>query len=222
MTNDIQNDIDRVKAIIADLHPSEDTPYNDRQIKILAQGYMFNTFIEAGFERDDYFHWLADPAVGTLDQKLSTVFSAKIQQIHSEHIQKHGWSLIGVGAGDNDPAFCYTIGLTAKVGFELIGVNIPISIANAMMNEVCQGVVDGSIPLDTVFEINGFGIGESNVRAKIVDIALDSPTASNVKSRVPGITVTQIKQLWCGDANNILPDEEGYDSSYIQTLSSAD
>lgn len=51
-----------------------------------------------------------------------------------ENIAKHGVQLIGVT--DARPGFTYTIGLTAKFGFEIIVVGLPFQYAGNILNRI--------------------------------------------------------------------------------------
>lgn len=211
-----QEDVLQVKEILSS-HGIPEGDYNDYQIGVLARGYTYSLFTEADFDRTDYFSWLADPSVGTMEQKYATIIKAVLDGRMDAIIAEQGWGLMFVGAGRTDPAFVYTVGLTAKTGYEFIMVNPPTSNVEDLMNTICEGVIEGSITPQTVFTTDGYTIGQQLARFKLVELQMDSATASMVLDRRG--EVVQIYQVWMGDKNNILPDEPGYDTTFVQTLS---
>lgn len=61
-----------------------------------------------------------------------------------ETIEKYGLQIIGVG-GQGQPSFSYTIGLTAKFGYELLVCGLPSHIAHSVLNTIA---LDGTVELD--------------------------------------------------------------------------
>lgn len=210
-------DIECVKSILTDLQIPEGT-YNDHQVNLLAEGYTLKIFLDAEFTKEDYFMWLSDPEVGPFERKFLTVIGAMVKEKQSEAIERVGWALIYVGPSEVDTSFTYSVGLTSKTGFELVSVGLPSSHAQGLMNTTIQRVLDGEITLGEVFTDKDFHIAGNPMRAKIVDLDMDSLTARGVKGRTDGVTVVAIKQLWVGDKNNRLPDELGYDQQCVQEL----
>lgn len=192
--------------------------YNNYQLKLFAEGYRLQSFVEAEFDFSDYLRWLGDMSQGTFDEKLTRLFSIKITELQRKHIEEYGYSLMGVGAGDVDPSYTYTVGLSKILGFELVVVNLPLHLSSPLLNGVIDNLKKGNVTPDVVFTDDEFTIEDVLARLKITDIDMDSNTAEGVKGRIDGIEVTQIKQLWLPDQNNVLPDEPGYDNTFMQTL----
>lgn len=63
------------------------------------------------------------------------------QQFHSEldaKIAQHGHQVIGVHGSPENPSFAYTIGLTPRLGFELLVVGLPIRHAHPILNGIAN------------------------------------------------------------------------------------
>ena len=197
---------------------------NDHQLEMLSTGYGLPELIDAGFTPEIYFKWLSDSEdTEKLVSKYWAVAGAQMRELIKEKAKKHGWSVVSVGPGDVDPGFCYTTYLTDKVGYELILVGYHGSIAGSLLNSVCDIVTKEypDSPPTSVLTTDLFrpfiSDRSHDLRIQLVELDMNSPIA---KSIALGENVTRIIQVTIGDKNNILPNEEGYDSSFIQTLSS--
>lgn len=196
----------------------KDHTFTDYQIKVFAEGYLLEPFVEAEFDFYMYLNWLGDLTQGDFKEKLTKLFATKIEETHRKNAERVGWSLTAVGSGSVDPTFTYTVGLTRKLGYELIVTNLPPDLSQPLLNEVCTALTENTLPIDEPFTTSSFTVNGEPARLKIVDIDFDSVTAKSVMARIDGIEVTQIKQLWLSDGDNILPDEPGYDNTFVQYL----
>lgn len=191
---------------------------NDYQINMLSTGYEGTEYTP-----EVYFIWLSDSEdTEELISKYQMVTSSRIRELSKEKAKEHGWSIVSVGPGDGNTGFCYTTYLTDKVGYELILVGHYGSIGGSLLNTVCDMVTKEypDSPPTSVITTNLFGVFTSgrshDLRLQLVELDMNSPTAKGVRV---GENVTRIIQVTVGDKNNILPNEEGYDTSFMQTLS---
>jgi len=64
------------------------------------------------------------------------------------HVRRVGWHLCAVGAGENAPAFAYTVGLGHRAGHpELMMSGQPIGVMAAVLNDVAERVVVDGVRL---------------------------------------------------------------------------
>lgn len=117
------------------------------------------------------------------------------------------------------PAFIYTVGLSLKLGYELIAVQVP---DGDLMNDVCRQLISGDIAVGQVHETDEYTVDTKPLRFVVRDLGINTKTASHVTFRLPEIPVTDVKQLLIGDPNNRLPGEEGHDERFVQTLEGMD
>lgn len=200
-----------------------DHDLNGHQLDMFSRGYKIPELSEMGYTPEMYFAWLADSKdTEELVSKYWMIVRAQIREYTKEKAKEKGFSVVAVGSGDVDPDFCYSTYLTDKVGYELILVGMGGHIGGSLLNSVCDMVIKEypDSPPTTVLTTDLFGIvidGESHdLRLQLVELDMDSPTAKGVTL---GENVTRIMQITVGDKNNLLPNEEGYDTSFIQTLS---
>lgn len=57
-----------------------------------------------------------------------------------ELIQRFGWMVQGVGAGEGEPTFSYTVGLHQKHRPEVIVFGLPLQVAQPILNDVAGRV----------------------------------------------------------------------------------
>lgn len=145
---------------------------------------------------------------------MSNVFD-EVYQKHNDAIQHVGFSVQGVFATvPDEPSFCYTVGLSKKLGAEII-IIAPANV-QTLHSILYQTVVDcinkGEITTGK-FELSEFQMrykdDKVNLRAEIVELANDAPNANVLNIRVGD--VTKVYQLYVGDRQNLLPNEEGFD-----------
>lgn len=60
-------------------------------------------------------------------------------------IETHGVSLVGVASDGESPQFTYTIGLTARFGFEILVFGLPPHFAGYILNDVTQELITGGV-----------------------------------------------------------------------------
>lgn len=118
------------------------------------------------------------------------------------------------------PPFAYSVGLAGKLGYEIAVVNVGEEGVFKFLLEVAGRLTAGENLFDGPFTMNGYsvlvGMESQHSRVKFVELALDSPTASNffgILGKTP-----KIFHLIASDAKNVLPGEPGYDVTYIQEL----
>lgn len=145
---------------------------------------------------------------------MSNVFD-EVYQKHNDAIQHVGFGVQGVFATvPDEPSFCYTVGLSKKLGAEIIIVaptNVQ-SLHGILYQTTVDCINNGKITVGK-FELSEYRMqlkdSMVNLRAEIVELANDSPNANVLNFRVGD--VTKVYQLYVADKNNLLPNEEGYD-----------
>lgn len=209
-------EIESIKVIFGDNYKN----LTVRDIELLASGYRQDVFIKAGWTQDVYSKWLLDRSISLSDKKM-TIFRSIVDKQRQQHINTFGFTMQGVNGGSETPwkSYTYTIGLSAKVGYELVIVNGGSQGPN-LLSRFANEAIAGTIALDSVVECDEFRIADNPARVTIQSISLDSYTAKGCMGKVG--KVTDIKQIFLADKNNILPSEEGYDVGYVQTLSEDD
>ena len=61
-------------------------------------------------------------------------------------VKKHGHMIQGVGAGEGEPEFCYTVGLyTTYEHPELVIVGLPYNVAAGLLNDMAQRIKEGEV-----------------------------------------------------------------------------
>lgn len=188
-----------------------------RNRELLATGYLQELFVELKWTKDDYFTWLADKSITTQD-KLIVIFRGIIKSKRKEDVSKHGFSIqmVSGNPGDKWGTYGYTVGLSGSAGYELVVVNGGPIAAN-ILSSLSKQALDKSLELDKILTLLDFKVVDGGgLRVVIKDIDLDSPTANGCLGKIGN--VTNIKQIFLGDSNNILPGEGGYDTGFVQTL----
>ena len=137
---------------------------------------------------------------------------AYIQKIEGL-IAEYGWAVQGVGAGDGDPQFSYTVGLTALGHPEIIIESLPPAPALGILN-----IIGGAIkeqgrrfePGDVVRGILGNDLPLAFIEARKTDDL-------TVVGRIYG-TRDALQAVWCDTAGRFPWDEEYGMSVDVQPL----
>ncbi|MNB61107.1 hypothetical protein D3C76_515820 [compost metagenome] len=207
--------------------------------EMFATGYHQPIFKKAHFSRATFVMWLSDQSVGTMENKKMTIFRSYMEDQREKATKAQGFAIQNVLPGKVDPYYSYTIGLTEKLGFDLVLVNggpssgeIVATQASRLLAEKARPPItldaNGSnvVPIvqpmpqiGEVFALPGFTIGKDKipVRARIVEIALDSITAQGMNGAL-NKGMKKVMQLQIGDENNVLPGEPDYNSGFVQEL----
>lgn len=136
----------------------------------------------------------------------------------SDVIDKVGYAIQGVfPVDDTSQNICYTIGLTKKLGYEII-TTAPISLQTlyAMIRGVADDLIDKNIPSDTDEFVWGTLLNGDPLRCKLIDVTDYKPAMDFVTVKFE--PVTKLYQLMFADSKNILPGEDGYDITFNQTI----
>lgn len=191
------------------------------QAEFIATGYRLPEFIEiAKGDMQEasriFYSWLEIGDVSSFNEKKELLFLRQFTNRQKEHIRLVGHSVIGVGSDDVSPAYSYSVGLTNTLGYELITAGVS---TGEVINEVAELLKNDSVKVNEVFTLDSFTvIGKGPLKVKVVDRDYNDDYKSLVFSKIPTVTITAIKQILLGDKNNILPDEEGYDTNFNQVL----
>lgn len=207
--------------------------------EMFATGYHQPIFKKAHFGRATFLRWLSDEKVGTMENKKMTIFRSYMEDQRDQATKAQGFAIQNVLAGKVDPYYSYTIGLTEKLGFDLVLVNggpssgeILATQASRLLAEKARPPITldakGSNvvpitppvqPIGEVFALPGFTIGKDKipVRAQIVEIDINSITAKGMNGAI-NKGMKKVLQLYIGDRHNILPGEPDYDTTFVQEL----
>jgi hypothetical protein len=66
-----------------------------------------------------------------------------------DKIVRHGWAVQFVGAGEGQPHFHYTVGLTWKGLPEIITFGLPMEVGQTLLNDVGRMMVERQVPMLT-------------------------------------------------------------------------
>lgn len=130
----------------------------------------------------------------------------------TDRIVDDKWTVMYVGAGDDEPAFAYTIGLVNLIGKELMVSGIPYKTAGIILNSVAQQLIDG-------VDINQLDIMVTPKEHRIVHVSLkqaceEMPLTIKHYCRVK--EEDQLMVIVLADKNGLLPGDEGYDETFDQ------
>lgn len=160
-----------------------------------------------------------DEAKKLLTKIIIKVNATKLLREHGERMEKHGYTVTMV-TGERPTA--YTVGLSVSEGYELVTQsNIHGKVAGVVINAVVDELRKSGFSEN--FTLKNFNINNTEARCRLVEIedlewlgtqvtfGMFNPEWLKVKP-------TKVYQVLLGDKNNILPDEDGYDTSFDQTL----
>jgi len=192
--------------------------------ELFATGYTLRVFKNVGFSADVYYRWVADIKAGDMESKKITIFRSWMEKTRDAAIAKQGFAIQNVFS--NEPAdvwhtYSYTIGTTAKLGCDVVIVNAGKGSGDILANITTNAIKEGGFKEGEVFTIGGYTIAGSDMRAMVKEITLESPTAQGMNGAL-NAGMTKVMQVFIGDKNNILPDEAGYDTSFVQELNETD
>lgn len=139
-------------------------------------------------------------AVEDLQRKIDVVV-ADMQR----KIDEFGWGIVGVGAGDGEPTFSYTVGLTAKNLPEMSIYGLPPVAAAALLNDVATAVVEGYVSLDDQ-RLTGFLSNDY----ELAPVAMTDAAGLTMVKKIYG-SVNGAVQLVFPDSQHRMPWDAGYD-----------
>ena len=183
----------------------------------LATGWRTQIFQVAQFSRNDYFNFLKEKMVDeqSIKELRITVVKSALKMKEDRLIAEHGYTKQFVGSGEGTTQFCYTIGLTPRAGAEVIAFcAVPMELLANVVDLVAGELLTGCLTLGVRDDLLKPSGDVAPLRLKVVHVnateALDNYIL-NTRS-----TVHRVYQVLFPDGNNILPDEEGYDTSFPQ------
>lgn len=196
-------------------HP---TVMTQHLLEQLASGYRTPVFQEHDFSRDDYFQFMKEKAIDpeSIDKLRMTVAISVIKAKENKLIKEHGYTKQFVTAGADTPPFCYSIGLTAQTGFEVLCVAaLPMEHLACMVDYVAKSYLPGGEPfLPGIYEGWLIGKGEIPLRTQLKEVVLEQARKEYVMNTRG--EVTRVFQVLIADKNNVLPGEPGYDIEFLQ------
>lgn len=140
----------------------------------------------------------------------------KLSNTIDDNIKRHGYTFMGVGAGDGVPTFCYTVGLSLKTGFELISV-CPMGSAQhkVLLDSYAKLLLAGENITDERCGVLEGKIHKGLLRSKAVEV---ERKATEDFIRITRNDEFRVYQVIIADQHNRFPDEEGYDNAFTQPL----
>lgn len=189
--------------------------------ELFAMGYMSPLMKQAGFEVPMYFRWLSDHKAGSLEDKKMALVSSWMKEMQRAAAEKQGFSIHNVLS--NDPVdtwhrYSYTAHLTSKLNYDLLLVNCG-HYSGHNLAEIAKWLIEtGGVIEGEVFTMPGITVNKVPLR---MVASTQMPVDEVATTRMQGAInhgMTQYVQIFVGDKNNILPGEEGYDSTFDQTL----
>lgn len=190
-----------------------------RDRELFASGYQQTLFKEAEFTQATYFCWLGDGHVGTLEEKKMAIFRSWMEDKRKEAVNEQGFAVQNVFSNDPKDSWkmcSYTIGLTEKLGFDMVVVNGGKTSGLLLAEVASKCIAEGGFPVGP-FTVSSYRVAGADLRVAIVDIPQGTGTTKMMLAAISkGMLAT--KQLYIGDKNNILPTEAGYDIGFIQAV----
>lgn len=117
-------------------------------------------------------------------------------------IAEHGWAVQGVGAGDGEPAFAYTVGLVDQGRPELVMFGLPMNVMHVLLNDLAAS--DLPAPGSLVHEVANMPL-----RLDVVDPARSSEFLTVAAAHARG-TVDAVQVVW-PDREGRFPGDPGFD-----------
>lgn len=140
-------------------------------------------------------------------------YKKEIQKV----IAKVGYAIQGVFPNEEGITVCYTIGLAPLLGAECI-VAGPISLQTLYqtLRSNIDVLIENKEQLSEKEFIGGTLLNGEDLRCKYVDVSNNQNVKDIITVRFTELN--KVFQMYIGDKNNILPDEEGYDTSFDQEV----
>lgn len=214
------------RADISAFKPEELESISIRDIELFSVATKTKLFKEAEYTSDIFTMWFNDPQTGSVEEKRMVVFREFNKKADEETVERQGFSVSNVFSNDpNDPIrqFSYSIHLSKKLGYDVTVLNAG-NVSGHLLSDICTTLIKDDVKDPTklppmtsdVAAINVNGVRQ-DVRFAFRTISPDSETFKNMLGSInAGMTLAY--QIVIGDKNNILPGEEGYDESFIQTM----
>jgi len=140
--------------------------------------------------------------------KITKEQIAQFKQQRLDMIAQHGWMIQGVGAGEGEPSFSYTIGLTEKNLPELITIGLPLQVAHSILNELARRSSIGQS-----IEGEHTNLANMPLRVRVVESLkiIETKYAMGVSDVYPTHHRQYLQLVW-PDTEGRFPGESGYDS----------
>lgn len=182
----------------------------DHRLELLCAAPLLSIFREEGFDMTMIAEWLASEPAKTEERIEEVKISVIRELLMRAAVDDTGFGIMAVGGSDEQPSFCYTQGLAEKHGVEIFAVGLPPGIFSYFVSEC---VLDQVVEEMHIPDIGGTIAGEP-ARGQLIEID-ELPGPLKVVGKMDSM---RWFQLLVGDKNNILPGEEGYDETQVQTL----
>ncbi|MCY1290351.1 hypothetical protein D9M70_394900 [compost metagenome] len=185
--------------------------------EMFATGYRQPVFKEAQFSQTVYLQWLADESVGDLESKKMVIFRSHMEDIRNKAIKNQGFAIQNVCSNEPWKTYSYTIAASEKLGYDVVMVNAGPDSGHHLAELVSTAIKEGGFKLDEPFVDTNYRIAGEPMRAVAKELGMDSPAVTRMQGAV-NAGMKRVVQIYIGDKNNRLPDEEGYDAAFVQEL----
>jgi hypothetical protein len=148
--------------------------------------------------------------------RTSPEFLEWVSALHDQmrdNILEHGYTFMGVFAGDDTPSFCYTIGMCINDYPELLLIgNLPPAISESILGSVItEWQRQGKVVLGEIPDAVTFGNGSKwPVRVVEVDFIEGNQWSRQVIPVLNRDRPYRIVQVLWPDVNGVLPDHPDY------------
>lgn len=213
------DDLLRLRQAIGDTAFDAMSVY-DREL--YATGYKSPMITDVDFDRQTYFRWLGDHKAGSFEQKKMGLFKSWFKRNQDMATAEQGFAVQNVFS--NDPkdlwaSYSYTYGAQDKLGYEVLVVNAGQT-SGGMLAQITKWAIEtGGFIENVPFTVPGYTVGPGGELLRAV--ATEQVVGDVAKTRMLGAInagMTRYMQVFIADKNNLLPGEEGYDTSFVQEL----
>ena len=190
--------------------------------ELFATGYRSPAIAEVDFDRKTYFRWLGDHKAGDFEKKKMTLFASWFKRNQDMAAEKQGFAVQNVFS--NDPkdqwaSYSYTYGAQDKLGYEILLVNAGTGSGGILAQLARWAIETGGFIENVPFTIPGYKVGpEGQLLKAVATEQAMGPVATTRMMGAINAGMTRYMQVFIGDKNNVLPGEDGYDVSFVQTL----
>lgn len=203
--------------------------FNDMSVydrELFATGYKSDLMRQAEMDPSMYFMWAADDRAGKEEDKKMQLFRSWFARNQRIATEKQGFAVQNVFS--NDPkdkwsSYSYTYGAQAKLGYEVAIVNAGKNSGAILAQLVSWAIETGGFIFDLPFEVKGYTVGNpaQPLKAVATEIDMDSALAQTMLG-AQNTDMTRAVQIFIADKNNLLPGEEGYDTSFVQEYTASE
>lgn len=194
--------------------------------ELFATGYKSDLIKEVDMHPSMYFLWVADETAGSMEEKKMKLFRSWFARNQRMATEKQGFAVQNVFSQDPKDkwsSYSYTYGAQDKLGYEVAVVNAGQN-SGAILAQLTRWAIEtGGFIYNIPFEVKGYTVGQppQPLKAVATEIDMDSALAQTMLG-AKNTGMTRAVQIFIADKNNILPGEEGYDTSFVQEYTASE